>query len=133
MRRGIDANILLRALLNDDPIQSTQSRSVLEKLDDENEGYVGVTALLEVFWVLKSRYRIPKPELYDTLKAVLKVKGLEVESFDAVIQALNLYAEGAVDFPDALLSARNLEAACEDTLTLDQKAAARVPGMTLLT
>ncbi|MEL6436206.1 MAG: type II toxin-antitoxin system VapC family toxin [Pseudomonadota bacterium] len=133
MRRGIDANILLRALLNDDPIQSAQSRSVLEKLDDENEGYVGVTALLEVFWVLKSRHRIPKPELYDTLKAVLKVKGLEVESFDAVIQALNLYAEGAVDFPDALLSARNLEAACEDTLTLDQKAAARVPGMTLLT
>ena len=132
MRIGLDANVLLRALLDDDPVQSPKSRAVLRSLDDGAEGHIGVTALLEVFWVLKSRYRIPRAQLAQTLRSLLSVRSLELESFDCVVRALKLYADGRADFPDALLAARNAAAGCSQTLTFDARAARDVPAMTLI-
>lgn len=131
MRIGIDANILLRALLNDDPVQSPASQMFLSSLADDKKGYVSVSALLETFWVLRSRYRIPRSELHDTIRELLMINNIEVESFDAVIRALALYSKG-VGFPDALLAERNLEAGCTNTHTLDRQAAQQIPSMELL-
>ena len=133
MRIGLDANVLLRALLDDDPVQSAKASELLQSLDEGGEGHVGVTVLLEVFWVLKSRYRIPRAELAQTLQSLLSIRSLELESFDCVVRALKLYAEGQADFPDALLAARNIAAKCSRTVTFDKAAARAVPGMELLT
>lgn len=132
MRVGVDANILLRALLNDDPVHSEAARNFLSNLGAEKSGYVSTSALLETFWVLRSRYRIPPATLHQTLHELLTIGHIEVEDFEAVARALVLYRDRRADFPDALLAERNLVAGCAHTLTFDRDAVAAIPSMTLL-
>ncbi|WP_290127960.1 PIN domain-containing protein [Aliihoeflea aestuarii] len=131
-RVGLDANILLRALLNDDAVHSAVARKLLGKLNSGNRGYVGISAILETFWVLRSRYKVPREILHDTLRELLTIENLDVESAEPVAQALAMYVKGNMDFPDALLAERNLEAGCSHTLTFDQRAARLIPSMELL-
>ena len=131
-RIGLDANILLRTLLDDDLQQSMQARRLLSELSGERKGYVGVTAMLEVFWVLNMRNRVPRDRVTAAFTAMLTLEHIEYEAFDSIKRAINAYLNDSVDFPDALLCDRNKEAECHATMTFDKKAAERVPGMELL-
>lgn len=131
-RIGLDANIVLRALLNDHPRQSSAARDLLATLNAERRGYLGVSALLEIFWVLRSRYRIPREALCETMRELLMTEHLEIETSDAVVRALAHYRKGRIDFQDALLAERNAESGCDYTLTLDRDAAKAIPTMELL-
>ncbi len=132
-RFGIDANVLLRALLNDHPSQSEIAHDLLASLDEERRGYVGISAVLEVFWVLRSRYRVPRQLLCETMRELLMIKYLDIESSAAVVQALAMYQKGRVDFEDALLAERNVEADCGFTYTFDRAASKAASSMELLT
>lgn len=132
MQLGIDANVLLRALLNDHPHQSVAARDLLASLGEERRGYVGISALLEIFWVLRSRYRVPRQALYETMRELLTIKYLDIESSDAVAQALSMYQKRRAEFEDALLAERNVEAGCGFTYTFDRDAAKAIPSMELL-
>jgi predicted nucleic-acid-binding protein len=129
---GIDANVLLRALLNDSPEQSAVSRAFLETLDPHKRGYVGVTALLEVFWVLNRRNKVPRDRVAAVIDALLTLEHVEFEGFDCIRRAIAAYSEEGADFPDVLLGERNREAGCSATVTFDSKAARRIPSMELL-
>ncbi|OXT02608.1 hypothetical protein B7H23_06880 [Notoacmeibacter marinus] len=129
---GLDANILLRAMLNDDTAQSPMAKNLLSSLGPERPGYIGVSVVLEIFWVLKRRYRVPKNEIADVFDAYLTIEHIEFESFDAIKRALSQFREEAVDFPDVLLAERNRADGCEMTMTFDQNAARRVNWMELL-
>ena len=131
-RVGLDANILLRVLLNDDPGHSAIARKFLDELDGNHRGYVGISAVLETFWVLRSRYKVPRDILYETLRELLTLENVDVEDAKPVAQALAMYAKGNMDFQDALLAERNLEAGCNSTFTFDQKAVRAIPSMELL-
>jgi len=132
-RFGIDANVLLRALLNDHPSQSEIAHDLLASLDEERRGYVGISAVLEIFWVLRSRYRVPRQPLCETMRQLLMIKYLDIESSAAVVQALAMYQKGRVDFEDALLAERNVEADCGFTYTFDRAASKAASSMELLT
>lgn len=132
-RFGIDANVLLRALLNDHPSQSEIAHDLLASLDEERRGYVGISAVLEIFWVLRSRYRVPRQPLCETMRELLMIKYLDIESSAAVVQALAMYQKGRVDFEDALLAERNVEADCGFTYTFDRAASKAASSMQLLT
>ena len=132
MRIGIDANILLRALLDDHEQQSASSRKFLAGLSTDTRGYVGVSALLEVFWVLYGRNRVPRDRVSAVFGAMLSLEHVEYEGFDCIKRAINAYAEDGVDFPDALLAARNSEAGCVCSMTFDPKAAKKIQGVELL-
>jgi predicted nucleic-acid-binding protein len=129
---GIDTNIMLRVLLDEDPIQSLQARKLLSNLSESNPGYVSVTVLSEIYWVLFNRYNVPKAELILTIRTMLNLPAFEFESFEAVLRALDRFANANVDFPDVLLVERNLDFGCSKTYTFDKKAASRIPGMELL-
>lgn len=132
IRFGIDANVILRALLNDHPSQSTIARELLGSLGEERRAYLGIPALLEVFWVLRSRNRVPREELCDTMRRLLMTNHLDIESSDAVVRALAHYEKRRADFQDALLAERNVEAGYDVTHTFDKIAARRIPSMELL-
>lgn len=129
---GIDANVLLRALLNDSPEQSAVSRAFLETLAPQTRGYVGVTALLEVFWVLNRRNRVPRDRVAAAFDALLTLEHVEFEDFDCIRRAIAAFSDDGVDFPDVLLGERNREVGCTATLTFDSKAARHIPSMELL-
>jgi predicted nucleic-acid-binding protein len=50
--RAIDTNILVRALVRDDAVQSAKAEALLQ---GDEQLYVPVTVILELEWVLRSR------------------------------------------------------------------------------
>lgn len=130
---GLDTNVLLRAMLNDDPIQSKVAQRILSTLDRDRPGFVNIVVMMEFFWVLKSRYGLSRERLAAAVRNLLEVEHLEFESLDAVGGALVAYEDGVADFPDKVISMRNREAGMATTLTFDKKAARLIPSMELLT
>ena len=129
---GIDTNILLRMVLNDDPEQRAKALKFGEGLSEQRPGYVSLMVMLELAWSLASRYRQPKEQVLSTLRQIIKTETLRIESFDAVVRALDRSSSPLVDFADALIAEHNLAQGCSHTVTFDQNAAGRIPGMELL-
>jgi predicted nucleic-acid-binding protein len=96
MLRALDTNIILRALLNDDPAQSPQARSILS-----GETLLLTTVALEAFWVLSVPKRFSRSEAANLLMKLMQLPGMVVPDREAVEFALTTAAEGA-DFADML-------------------------------
>jgi predicted nucleic-acid-binding protein len=131
-RLGIDANILVRLAVADDAHQVNVVAALLARLQGEETLYVNISVLLETNWVLRRLYGYDRAAVLGFLQAVLERREFEIADYEAVGNALYLCRTANVDFADALLSEMNRLAGCSATLTFDQKAAARVPGMELL-
>ncbi len=119
---GIDTNVLVRYLAQDDPVQSPKATAFFERLTARNPGYVNLVALAETAWVLDRYYELPRAELAGALEALLQVDVIEVQKERAVFQALQIFKEGCA-FADALIGALNHEAGCARTMTFDRRAA----------
>lgn len=130
---GLDTNILLRATLNDDPIQSAAAQRLLRSLDQERPGFVNIAVMMEFFWILRSRYKLPHERLASIMRDLLEVEHLEFEAFETIGRAVAVYEGRAADFPDAVIAIRNRELGAERTFTFDEGAAKTIPGMELLT
>src|SRR5262249_43746342 len=54
---GLDTNVLVRYLAQDDPVQSPQATEFIERrLTEDNPGFVGIVAMVETVWVLDRSY-----------------------------------------------------------------------------
>ena len=98
----VDTNILVRFAVNDDPKQVAQARRAIGSQDI----WIGVTVLLELEWVLCSRYAYERTEVLSFLRQLLTTTSVEVEDEAQVANAVEWYANGA-DFADALHLARS--------------------------
>ena len=130
---GFDTNVVLRALLGDDVVQTPIAQKSLAGLSSAGRGYVSAGVLLELYWVLTRHYKMPKAVIGRTIQRLLEVQWLTFEDFGPLALALQTYAARNVDFSDAFIAERNREHGCTMTVTFDSDAARRVPGMVLLT
>jgi len=129
---GIDTNVLLRLLVDDDPEQRTAVLAFGQGLGHSYAGFVTLISLVEIDWALRKQYGYGKQESASALKKITQLRGVEVQSADAVVKAVSGVENGQGDFADMLIAHLCLEADCTHVVTLDQKAAARIPGMELL-
>ncbi|MEP9387224.1 type II toxin-antitoxin system VapC family toxin [Mesorhizobium sp. KR9-304] len=129
---GLDTNILLRATLNDDPVQSRAAQRLLKGLGEDERGFVNLPVLMEFFWVLRSRYKLPQARLAAVMRDLLGVEFIEFESLEVVGKALATYEGGSADFADMIIALRNRELGAARTFTFDEGAARSVAGMELL-
>lgn len=130
---GIDTNILLRMVLNDDPDQRAKALAFGAGLSEQNPGCVSLLVLMEFAWALSSRYQQSKQQVVAAIQRLLNVKSITFEDFDAVVRALERTNFAKVDFADALIAEHNLQLGCSHTVTFDQHAAKTIPSMELLT
>lgn len=129
---GLDTNILLRATLNDDPVQSKAAQRLLKGLGENERGLVNLPVLLEFFWVLRSRYKLPQARLAAVMRDLLGVEYIEFEALEVVGKALATYEGGIADFADMIIALRNRELGTAGTLTFDEGAAKSIRAMELL-
>ncbi|MDX8441566.1 PIN domain-containing protein [Mesorhizobium australafricanum] len=129
---GIDTNVLLRMVLNDDAEQRTKALAFGESLNEDMPGFVSLVVLVEFSWSLISRYRLPKEQVQAAIQRLLKIKTLMFEDFDAIVVALERSSSPQVDFADALIAEHNRNLGCSYTVTFDQRAAKSIAGMELL-
>ncbi len=129
---GLDTNILVRYLTQDDPIQSPKARQIIEhRLTEENPGFVSIVAMVETVWVLERAYGLATHEIAGAIERVLQTDVLVVENEQEVFTAMIALKEGRGSFADALIPALGARRSCSCTLTFDRKAL-RVRGFELL-
>ena len=128
---GLDTNILVRYLAQDDPAQSPVATEIIEsRITEENPGFISVVAMVETVWVLDRAYGLTASEIAAALERILQADTLVVESEQEVFTATMALQEGRGSFADALIGALGAKAGCARTLTFD-KAALRLPGFEL--
>lgn len=128
---GLDTNVLVRYIAQDDPKQSPMATHVVESLTVDARGYVSVISVVELVWVLTDCYALTKGELCEVLATLLRTKEIVVAHADTVWQALRLFKEGKADFADCLIERFAHEAGCDYTTTFDRDAAKHC-GMRLI-
>jgi predicted nucleic-acid-binding protein len=121
--RGIDSNILLRLLTEDDPEQLLLANRLKANSDGAGVLFVNVIVLLETIWVLRRRYRMTQSEVLVAIDNLIVSRDIELEDQGTVIDALVRAGELNVDFADCLIALRNQQLGCEITFTFDRKAA----------
>ena len=120
---GLDSNILIRYLTQDDPVQSPKATYIIEqRLDGANPGFVSVVAMVETVWVLDRAYRLTNREIATAIERMLQTDVLVVESEQDGFTAMVALKDGLGGFADALLAALGSRAGCSCTLTFDRRA-----------
>jgi len=120
---GLDTNVLLRYLTQDDPVQSPKATEVMERrLTPANPGFVSVVTMAEIVWVLERAYGLSAPEIAAAVERILQVEVLVVESEQEVFAAMVALKQGLGAFADALIAELGARAGCTHTLTFDKKA-----------
>lgn len=95
---ALDTNVLVRCLTLDDPAQVPAARALLAH---GNGVFLAKTVLLELEWVLRAAYKLPRQSIHSAITKLLGLANLSIESPGQISQALDGYAHG-LDFADAL-------------------------------
>lgn len=128
---GLDTNVLVRYIAQDDPKQSLMATRLVESLTVDSRGDVTIVSVVELAWVLTDCYALPKGELCGVLVTLLRSKEIVVAHADMVWKALRRFKEGKADFADCLIERLANDAGCDYTATFDRDAA-RHCGMRLI-
>lgn len=128
---GLDTNVLVRFIMQDDPKQSPKANRLMESLSAEEPGYVTVVSVIELYWVLTSCYALTGQQVKEALDVLLRSKEIVVDQAEQVMRALRVFDVGAADFADCLIERIAAAAGCTQTMTFDQ-AAAKHAGMSLI-
>ena len=128
---GLDTNILIRYLTQDDPIQSPKATEIIERqLTKAKPGFVTVVAMVEIAWVLDRAYGFSAQDMAAAIELMLQVEVLVVEKEQEVFAATVALKQGHGSFADALIAELGASAGCVHTLTFENKAL-RLPGFKL--
>jgi predicted nucleic-acid-binding protein len=116
---GLDTNILVRYLTQDDEQQWQQAVNLIQ---ENQPGFIANIVLCELVWVLRgANYGFSKDEIIHTLEAMLHSAAFEFESRSTIDQALQRYKQGRADFSDYLIGAIARQAGCTETVSFDSK------------
>lgn len=128
---GLDTNVLVRYLTQDDPVQSPKATEIIERrLTEANSGFVSVVAMVETVWVLERAYGLGAADIAAAVERVLQTDVLTVECEQEVFTAMIALKERQGEFADALIAALGARAGCSHTVTFDRKAL-RLSGFAL--
>jgi len=121
MRMIADTNVLMRAVLNDDVVQSRASRLALSSAD---RVVIGRHAFCEMVWLLRQRYKMPKDEVAKVIRGYLEADNVlaDTAAVQAGLEAMNAgadFADGVIDYEGRWLGG-------ETFVSFDRKAVAAV-------
>ena len=128
---GLDTNVLVLYFAQDHKVQSAQATSLMESLTDDDPGFVSLTALVELVWVMQGAYKAKKREIVMILQMLLQTRELIVENSEVALQAIARFSESKASFADCLIARLGHKAGCIHTVTFDGDAAA-IAGMRLI-
>lgn len=117
---GLDTNILVRYITQDDDVQSKKATSLIENgLSQRNLGFVSLVVLIELTWVLESCYGQNKDSIIKVIEALLTTKQILLERADIAHLALKDFHSGNGDFSDAIIYRVCVDNGCTEIFTFD--------------
>ena len=100
---GLDTNVLVRYIMQDDPKQSLKATTLIESLEDDHPGFVTVVSILELYWVLTSCYGLSNYQVKQALDVLLRTRQIIVDRAEQVMRALRVFETGKADFADCFI------------------------------
>ncbi|MCP3931814.1 MAG: type II toxin-antitoxin system VapC family toxin, partial [Bacteroidetes bacterium] len=108
---GIDTNVIVRYIVQDDPKQAKASTKLIEQsCSTDNPGYINHIVLCELVWVLRRNYKLTKTSICQVIEQIMRTDRIVIEDIQLVWKALVTFKETKADFADCLLGQRNLQA-----------------------
>jgi predicted nucleic-acid-binding protein len=123
---GLDSNVIVRYIMQDDPRQAALATSAIERLSADEPGHVAIVTVIELGWVLDSCYDLTRTQIGDAIEALLRCRELTVDRADSVSKALRRFRQDKADLADCLIAQIDADAGCTDTLTFDRDAGMRL-------
>jgi predicted nucleic-acid-binding protein len=118
---GLDTNVLVRYLTQDDPAQSKKVNALVsDAMTHRRRLHLDGIVLCELVWVLRGAYKLDKSIVVDALDRILDSAQFSIDDRDAAAHALAAYRAESGDFSDYLLGYRNHKAGCDRTVTFDR-------------
>ena len=125
---GLDTNVLIRHLVEDDALQAQQVAKLLaDRCSEAEPGFVNRIVLCEAVCTLDRTYGYARADIARVLEALIFTREILIEDREHVAAALKTYQTHKIDFSDALIAEINRARGCEATATFDRRAS-RVPG-----
>ena len=129
---GLDTNVVVRFLVQDDQVQSAIANRFMSRLGREKPGFISSVVLAEITWGLSRGYKSSREDIARAIEGLLRSAELIVENADAAYRALAIYqASPSAEFADALIAETASLAGAAETVTFDKNAASSL-GMRLL-
>ncbi|RPI79513.1 MAG: PIN domain-containing protein [Desulfobacteraceae bacterium] len=129
----IDANIILRVILNDIPEQTDKVYTLLQKAKAGKMNLlIPEPVLSDVIYVL-SGLKVPKQKIAETVRDWLNLPGMATLGIDRniIYTSLDLFVDKNIKWSDALIAARMLEWGYTDLCTFDRHFE-RIEGITVV-
>lgn len=128
---GLDTNVLVRYIMQDDPKQAQKATRLIGGLTSQSPGFITITSVVELVWVLSASYGLRRGQIAQALEVMVRSPQLIVDQAEHVVRALHRYRAGKADFADCLIERTASAAGCSRTMTFDV-AASRDAGMSLI-
>ena len=119
---GLDTNVVVRYLVQDEPDQSATASMVIDALTEKDPGFLSLVTVVELYWVLRRAYKLSTARCVELVEGLLDARELRVGQ-DSIVRAALTASHGGLDFPDAVIAELGRVAGCEHTVTFDQRAA----------
>ena len=121
MMRGLDTNVIVRYVTQDDRRQSQRANTVFAAAAASGEKlFVNAIVLCEFVWVLRSAYGEPRERIVPVLAGLLETPEVVVEDADLARRSLSDWQSGHGDFAESFIARRNLRAGCQTTVSFDK-------------
>jgi predicted nucleic-acid-binding protein len=120
---GIDSNVLLRYILQDDRSQSSKATEFIESLTASEPGFVTLICISELYWVLDHTCKQSKAEISAVIEYLITSDSILLQDELLVSHALISYSIGNADFDDCLIAQCALASGCSAVFTFDKTAA----------
>lgn len=118
---GLDSNILLRHLLQDDADQSpTATQFIHSQCSANRPGFVSFVVLVEMLWTLRRGYGFRRDALEVAVSDLLESEELLLENEELISEALDIAKRHKLDIPDVLISLINRSHGCSETISFDK-------------
>ena len=99
-----DTNVIVRYLVNDDPVLFARAKAFFDKVRQGAERAVLLESVIaECVYVLTKIYKVPRAEAASVLNDLLQYKGICNTDKAELIHALQLYSAKNIDIVDAIL------------------------------
>jgi predicted nucleic-acid-binding protein len=112
--------------VRDDAAQFERARKLIKReVDRGGQVFVSLMVLLELEWVLRSRYAFSKAEILEVMSRLLDAAEIYFEDESTLEEALFLWDDCPADFADfatCMIGAKHRRQGCRATASFDAKA-----------
>ncbi|SDC88388.1 PIN domain-containing protein [Geotoga petraea] len=99
----VDANVVLRYLLQDNEKLSNKAKDIIEN----NEIFIPTEVIAEIVYVLEKVYSVNRKEINKILSELLRFYNITTNNMDVIKNALKIYSNKKLDFVDTILISYN--------------------------